>query len=639
MRISFKLILFSLALLLFAAACRGGKSEGIVDTESEIQAIEAKAGDVTEIECPLVLSGEVEGETYACGVYTVPVDYANPNGDTLNLTYLILYAENDNPQPDPIVYLAGGPGQSGIVAAGASLYGDLRQDRDLIFPAQRGTLFSERLALEECITFLSDQIGKREVETFVNSVSANTKPDASLPYEEYLAQYSQTTGEINGRCHEAFTNAGLDPMQFTTANSASDLVGMLGALGYDSFNLHGTSYGTRLALETMRRHPEANIRSVVLDSPSAPTANRMETLTTAVHNTVLRLFEDCAANAECSAAYPNLTERTTALLEKLAAEPIAAGDQTIGPDELLAQPRDLSNTRANYIPRMIAELERGETAVYMALLNGEVGGESPEGSATSPTIDALMQQISAAGATADNPFGGLQYVNDILTGAQAENPREAMKANARDVLADEAALPQIMEAIDALTADDIQTLAAMYALPQPAAVDEADANRRMEAAAKNNAQFLLAGIVCSEQLAFVDATAVANRANLAIPGLAAPDSFLAKEVGNCANYPMGEPDPSYHEPVSSSVPTLILQGEFDTRTPLENGIALAEQLDNAALVVIPQQGHEPWTANSCAGQIGQSFIQNPEQAPDLSCLEQRQEKFSLPDEPLPQTTG
>lgn len=78
----------------------------------------------------------------------------------------------------------------GIVSAGGTLYGDLRQDRDLIFPAQRGALFSQRLA------------------------------------------------------------------------------------GYDSFNLHGVSYGTRLALETLRRHPEVDIRSVVLDSPAAPSIDR-----------------------------------------------------------------------------------------------------------------------------------------------------------------------------------------------------------------------------------------------------------------------------------------------------------------------------------------------------------------------------
>ena len=629
-----KLLLFFIMILILAA-CGGDKDDGVLDTESEIEAIETEVGAISEIECPLQIAGEVEGETYHCGIYTAPVDYANPDGDSINLSYVVLHADNENPSQAPIVYLAGGPGQSGIVSAGDTLYGDLRQDRDLIFPAQRGTLFSERLGLEECVTFLSDQIGDEEVQTFAESVSANTKPDASLPYDEYLAQYSGTIGAINEKCHEAFAAAGFDPVQFNTANSTNDLVGLLDALGYDSFNLHGTSYGTRLAMETVRRHPEADIRSVVLDSPATPSSERMAMVAAATHDMVVRLFDDCAADADCNAAYPDLTERTAVLLDQLAATPLSKGEQTIGANEVIAQLSDLTNTRANYVPRMIAELEAGETATYLALLNGEVGTTPSEGSLTSPTIDALVKDISATGVTADDPYGGMKYVTDILAEVQNDNPREAMKAIAQEKLEGEGALPQVLADIDALTADDIQTIAAMYAAPAAAAVSEEDLARRMEAMAKNNAQFLLTGMVCSEQLAFEDVeTAVASRDDLAIPSLGASGALLAVETGNCTNYPMGETDPSYHEPLASDIPILILQGEFDTRTPLGNGIALSEQLSNGTLVIIPQQGHETWTVGSCAAQIGIDFIQNPGQTPDLSCLEKRQEAFSMPDDPL-----
>ena len=37
---------------------------------------------------------------------------------------------------------------------------------------------------------------------------------------------------------------------------------------------------------------------------------------------------------------------------------------------------------------------------------------------------------------------------------------------------------------------------------------------------------------------------------------------------------------------------------------------------------------------NCAAEIGIDFIRNPQAAPDLSCLEQRREQFSLPGEPL-----
>jgi pimeloyl-ACP methyl ester carboxylesterase len=112
--------------------------------------------------------------------------------------------------------------------------------------------------------------------------------------------------------------------------------------------------------------------------------------------------------------------------------------------------------------------------------------------------------------------------------------------------------------------------------------------------------------------------------------------MLATEVGNCTNYSMGEPDVTYGEPVSSGVPVLILQGEYDTRTPPDNGRALAEQLDNATLVTVPQAGHETWAGDNCAARVGISFLRDPERPLDLSCMESRRHQFSLPDDPLAQ---
>jgi pimeloyl-ACP methyl ester carboxylesterase len=621
---------------LFIVACGGGdNSSQLLQLESEISGIEAEPGALTEIDCPLPIAGETEGETYACGIYTVPIDYDNPGGETLNLVYTILYASDENPEPDPIVYLAGGPGQSGVVSAGGAIYGDLRQRRDLIFPAQRGTLFASRLALEECVALLGEQIGGSELNDFVDQVTSAGDVDRALPYDQYLAQYSQSAGLINARCHEAFSTAGLDPAQFTTANSTNDIISLLGALGYDNFNLHGTSYGTRLALEIMRRHPEAGIRSVVLDSPSTPTSDRFGHLATATHDMVLRLFENCAASPDCAAAYPDLTQRTADLLQQLTDQPLSVGDQTIDQDALLTQLRDLSNTRANYVPRMIAELGNGDPTTYLALYNGEVGTEPPEGSVTSNTVSALIQDISMAGVTADNPFAGLQVVADVLKASSEQNPREAMKANAQEALAGSDSLPQILDQIDNLTEEDLNDLQSMLSEPGQEPVDEEVVQLRTEATSKNTAQFLLSGIVCSEQLPFSDIdAALASQEELPIPGLATSGALLATEVGNCQGYPMGESDPTYHEPVDSDVPTLIFQGEFDVRTPLANGLALADQLANATLVIVPQSGHETWGGGGCIAQIGQGFISDPGGQLDLSCLEGRQERFSLPGEPL-----
>jgi pimeloyl-ACP methyl ester carboxylesterase len=616
-------------------SCRSGSGgSDLAQRERDISAVQAEVGAITPVACPLLPAGEVEGETVDCFVYTVPVNYDDPAAGTINLTVVRLRAQSESPLPDPIVYLAGGPGQSGVVAAGGNLYGDLRRERDILFPAQRGTLFAQRLGLEECVTLLGNELGRDELEAFVESVGQNASSDRSQPYDEYLANYSRTVGAVNSRCHEAFKKAGYDPAQFTTANSTRDLVGMMQALGYTSYNLHGTSYGTRLALETMRRHPDAPIRSVVLDSPVAPTVDRLRSIAVAPHDTVMQLFANCAADSACAAAYPDLSARTAALLAKLAATPLTAGERTIGPAELLDQLRDLGGTRGNYLPRMIAELEAGDTATYLALANAEIGTRSPEGSATSGAVADLLQKISIAGLKGSNPLTGIQAVADVLTGAREADPRAGMKAAAERVLADSDSLPQILEAIDNLSEEDVLVLRDS-APGAGAPVDQAAVNRVMEANARNNAHFLLSGIGCLEQLAFADArAAIAARDALPIPALGTPDAALATEVGNCADYPMGDGDTRYHEPVTSAVPTLILQGEYDTRTPPAHGRAVAEQLANATLAFIPQAGHETWGSGNCVARIGIEFIRDPQQAPDLSCLEIRRHRFSLPGDAL-----
>jgi len=612
------------------------KGNQIASIAGQIASIKAEVGTITRIECPLKLPGdEVEGETYYCGVYTAPVDYDKPEGGSLNLAFTVLRARSASPLPDPIVYLAGGPGQSGILAAGDALYGDLRQDRDLIFPAQRGTLFAQRLSLEECVPLLAEQMGSKELKAFVAQFPEPNTFDRALPYDEYLAQYVQRAGPINERCRQAFSAAGLNPDQFTTANSAHDLVGLMAALGYNSFNLHGVSYGTRLALETIRRHPEVNIRSVVLDSPSAPTADRQVMLATATHDMVVRLLEVCAEDADCNAAYPNLVERTAALLDRLAAQPLTVGDRTIGQPELIAQLTDLTNTRSNYIPRMIAELEAGDATTYLALLNGDVGVQPVEGSTVTSSVQGLVAQIAAAAAAGKgNIMTSITIMADILKAGREPDPRAAMKAVASEKLAGAAELPNILERIDHLTQAEIDEIAGLTD-DAHRKTDQAETDRRTQAFARNDAHFMLSGIVCHEELPFADVDAALEAGDrLAIPALRAPDSLLATEVGNCTDYPMGATDPSYHEPVRSDIPILILQGEFDVRTPPANGRILAEQLENATLVLVPQAGHETWTGSGCVAAIGKSFFMNPDQPPDLSCLEARRARFSMPGQPL-----
>ena len=54
------------------------------------------------------------GRDVECGWVTVPEDHAKPDGKTIKLAVARFKSDASNPEPDPIVYLEGGPGGSAL---------------------------------------------------------------------------------------------------------------------------------------------------------------------------------------------------------------------------------------------------------------------------------------------------------------------------------------------------------------------------------------------------------------------------------------------------------------------------------------------------------------------------------------------
>jgi pimeloyl-ACP methyl ester carboxylesterase len=77
------------------------------------------------------------------------------------------------------------------------------------------------------------------------------------------------------------------------------------------WNVYGVSYGSDLALQLLRDHPEG-IRSLVLDSVVPPQVNLIEGFWPNAAEGFRALFDACRAQASCAAAYPNLDEEFTA---------------------------------------------------------------------------------------------------------------------------------------------------------------------------------------------------------------------------------------------------------------------------------------------------------------------------------------
>lgn len=193
-------------------------------------------GTIDLAPCDLKDSAGAEILRAECGALRVPEDHAAPGGPGLELKIAMVAAHAPEPAPDPVFFLAGGPGQSAIEAypSIASAFDRIREKRHIVLVDQRGTGGSNRLAcpnLEENPGLLQ---GADDLET-----------------QRRLAR--DCLAGLKG-----------DPRFYTTGDAVRDLEAVRVAIGAPAINLVGGSYGTRVAQEYLRRHP-GTTRSVILD--------------------------------------------------------------------------------------------------------------------------------------------------------------------------------------------------------------------------------------------------------------------------------------------------------------------------------------------------------------------------------------
>ena len=100
------------------------------------------------------------GPNYTCGYLTVPENRSKPNGRTIRLLVARAKAVSDTPKPDPIIYLASGPGGAGTLSAPGVIAGEMNANRDVIFVNPRGTIHSDPfISCPETDEFAAQLIG------------------------------------------------------------------------------------------------------------------------------------------------------------------------------------------------------------------------------------------------------------------------------------------------------------------------------------------------------------------------------------------------------------------------------------------------------------------------------------------------
>ena len=239
-----------------------------------------------------VPTGQTEGVTVECGYLVVPENRADPESDTIRLAVAILHPPGGASEPDPIIYLSGGPGASDLeflfLSFDLAFAPVLATGRDLIVLDQRGVGRSDPALDCPAVAELSLELLDWEIDGKV------------LDDDEAGELFLDTVAA----CEEDLS-AVADLTAYNTASNAADINDLRLALGYDQVNLWGASYGTRLALGVMRDYPEG-LRSVVLDSVYPPDVDLYMELPANAVRAFDMLFAGCAADAACSTAFPEL---------------------------------------------------------------------------------------------------------------------------------------------------------------------------------------------------------------------------------------------------------------------------------------------------------------------------------------------
>ncbi len=303
-----------LVTLLFAFSC---PAVAALELELELEECRISAGEA------------FPGIKARCGSFERPLNPEDPESPTISLRVAVVPALNLQPHADPLVPLAGGPGQSAVqfYSGYAAAFERVRSNRDILLVDQRGTGESARM---DCPI------------------------DEDFDESEFNAE---RTIEYTKECLAALP---YDPRYFTTSVAVQDLEAVRKALGYPTLNLYGASYGTRVAQHYARRYPDST-RTIILDGVVPPQLSLGPEIAIESQKAIDNIFDRCAADPACDEAFPDVAAAFVKLKNTLSkkavnvavAHPVTGRVESVrfGRPELAAAVRLLA-----YSPRSIAML-------------------------------------------------------------------------------------------------------------------------------------------------------------------------------------------------------------------------------------------------------------------------------------------
>ena len=300
-----------------------------------------------------------DGPTDAyCGSLTVFENRDTKQGRKIDLKIVVLPALSRDTKPDPLFFLAGGPGQGAAKLAKAvrEIFRRVQSDRDIVLVDQRGTGKSNPL---DCIND-----------------------------DDSLQALGETNEQTLAKLKACQANYDADLTLYTTPIAMDDLDDVRAYLGYDKINVYGGSYGTRAALVYMRQHGD-RVRTAILDGVAPPNMRLPLYFPRDTQRAFELLAKDCAADEGCNKAYPNLLERMRALIDRLDKNPPTVKvthPRTGETADVRIDARVMANVivsalyspiMTTLVPAIVAAAEKNDFQSMLALAGMGGGGDEP----------------------------------------------------------------------------------------------------------------------------------------------------------------------------------------------------------------------------------------------------------------------
>ncbi|MHC4831102.1 MAG: alpha/beta fold hydrolase, partial [Planctomycetota bacterium] len=435
-------------------------------------------------------------------------DRADPDGPSVGLHVAVFESKNPDPTPDPVIYLEGGPGGDAlesVVFSFTSRFAPFLERGDFIMFDQRGTGYAE------------PSLDCPEYRDAANDI-----------LRQAIAPEAGEASQVQAleRCHSRLELEGVDFASYNSRASAADIEDLRIALGYESWNLYGISYGTRLAQTVMRDFP-GGIRSVILDSSYPPDVDLLGDTPANIDRAFGVFFNSCQVDADCASTYPDLEQRFFALVTEADADPI-----------------ELTVTHP----------------LTRRLFRARIDGTT--------LVELLFRSL---------------YSAELIP-----------------------ILPEAVAELEAANYDTLEQLVALFLV---------------------NAEFVSTGmsisVLCNEEVVFTTPSAV--------DGAAAPypelQSMLARSLGLnstmfdiCGFWNAGTAPSIANDPVGSSIPTLVMAGEFDPITPPSWGRQAMSGLTSSFFFEFPGVGHGASVAGDCPRSMALAFLDDPGVSPDGTCI-------------------